>query len=56
MIAWRYFRRPTDRLVSAAGLASLVGLVIGVLSLVVSMALMTGYRLDLERKLRSLTP
>lgn len=53
MIAWRYFRRPTDRLVSAAGLASLLGLVIGVLSLVVSMALMTGYRLDLERKLRA---
>ena len=53
MIAWRYFRRPTDRLVSAAGLASLLGLVIGVLSLVVSMALMTGYRLDLEKKLRA---
>lgn len=52
-IAWRYFRRPTDRLVSAAGLASLLGLVIGVLSLVVSMALMTGYRLDLEEKLRA---
>jgi lipoprotein-releasing system permease protein len=53
MIAWRYFRRPTDRLISAAGLASLLGLVIGVLSLVVSMALMTGYRLDLEEKLRA---
>lgn len=50
-IAWRYVRRPTDRLVSAAGLTSLLGLVIGVTALVIAMALMTGYRLDLERKL-----
>ncbi len=50
-IAWRYVKRPTDRLVSAAGLASIAGLVIGVMALVISMALMTGYRLDLERKL-----
>lgn len=51
LIAWRYVRRPTDRLVSAAGLTSLLGLVIGVMALVIAMALMTGYRLDLERKL-----
>lgn len=50
-IAWRYLRRPTDRLVSAVGLVSILGLVIGVMALVISMALMTGYRRDLQRKL-----
>lgn len=50
-IAWRYLRRPTDRLVSAVGLASILGLVIGVMALVISMALMTGYRRDLKSKL-----
>ena len=50
-IAWRYLRRPTDRLVSAVGLASVFGLVIGVMALVISMALMTGYRQDLQEKL-----
>lgn len=51
LIAWRYIRRPTDRLVSAVGLVSIFGLVIGVMALVISMALMTGYRRDLQRKL-----
>ncbi|MGH9458541.1 MAG: FtsX-like permease family protein [Thermoanaerobaculia bacterium] len=50
-IAWRYLRRPTDRLVSAVGLVSVLGLVIGVMALVISMALMTGYRSDLREKL-----
>jgi lipoprotein-releasing system permease protein len=50
-IAWRYIRRPTDKLVSAVGLVSVLGLVIGVMALVISMALMTGYRRDLQRKL-----
>src|SRR5947209_12613480 len=50
-IAWRYLRRPTDRLVSAVGFVSVFGLVIGVMALVISMALMTGYRGDLQRKL-----
>ena len=50
-IAWRYLRRPTDKLVSAVGLVSVLGLVIGVMALVISMALMTGYRRDLQRKL-----
>ena len=50
-IAWRYLRRPTDRLVSAVGLVSVLGLVIGVMALVISMALMTGYRRDLQNKL-----
>src|SRR5213593_3593171 len=50
-IAWRYLRRPTDRLVSAVGFVSVLGLVIGVMALVISMALMTGYRSDLQRKL-----
>jgi lipoprotein-releasing system permease protein len=50
-IAWRYLRRPTDRLVSAVGFVSVLGLVIGVMALVISMALMTGYRGDLQRKL-----
>jgi lipoprotein-releasing system permease protein len=51
VIAWRYLRRPTDALVSAVGLVSVLGLVIGVMALVISMALMTGYRRDLQRKL-----
>jgi lipoprotein-releasing system permease protein len=50
-IAWRYLRRPTDRLVSAVGIVSILGLVIGVMALVISMALMTGYRGDLQAKL-----
>src|SRR5215472_17970123 len=51
LIAWRYLKRPTDVLVSAVGLVSVFGLVIGVMALVISMALMTGYRSDLQRKL-----
>jgi len=51
LIAWRYLRRPTEALVSAVGLVSIFGLVIGVMALVISMALMTGYRGDLQRKL-----
>ncbi len=50
-IAWRYLRRPTDRLISAVGIVSILGLVIGVMALVISMALMTGYRRDLRSKL-----
>lgn len=50
-IAWRYLRRPTDKLISAVGIASILGLVIGVMALVISMALMTGYRRDLQTKL-----
>ena len=50
-IAWRYLKRPTDALVSAVGFVSVLGLVIGVMALVISMALMTGYRRDLQRKL-----
>ena len=50
-IAWRYLRRPTDALVSAVGFVSVLGLVIGVMALVISMALMTGYRRDLQTKL-----
>ncbi len=50
-IAWRYLRRPADRLVSAVGFVSVLGLVIGVMALVISMALMTGYRGDLQKKL-----
>src|SRR5436190_2799494 len=51
LIAYRYIRRPTDKLVSAVGLVSILGLVIGVMALVISMALMSGYRRDLQRKL-----
>lgn len=50
-IAIRYLRRPTDALVSAVGAVSVFGLVIGVMALVISMALMTGYRRDLQVKL-----
>jgi lipoprotein-releasing system permease protein len=51
VIAWRYLRRPTDKLISAVGAVSIFGLVIGVMALVISMALMTGYRGDLQAKL-----
>ena len=51
LIAWRYLRRPTDALVSAVGAVSVFGLIIGVMALVISMALMTGYRRDLQQKL-----
>src|SRR4051812_13620740 len=51
LIAYRYLRRPTDKLVSAVGLVSILGLVIGVMALVISMGLMSGYRRDLQRKL-----
>jgi lipoprotein-releasing system permease protein len=51
LIAFRYLRRPADALVSAVGGVSVFGLVIGVMALVISMALMTGYRRDLQRKL-----
>src|SRR5216684_1815850 len=50
-IAWRYLKRPTDSLISAVGFVSILGLVIGVMALVISMALMTGYQRDLQRKL-----
>src|SRR5437870_13803351 len=50
-IAWRYLKRPTDSLISAVGFVSILGLVIGVMALVISMALMSGYRRDLQRKL-----
>ena len=50
-IAWRYLRRPTDALMSAVGAVSVFGLIIGVMALVISMALMTGYRGDLQKKL-----
>src|SRR5437763_1964594 len=50
-IAYRYLRRPSDKLVSAVGTVSILGLVIGVMALVISMALMAGYRRDLPRKL-----
>jgi lipoprotein-releasing system permease protein len=50
-IAWRYLKRPADKLISAVGFASVAGLVIGVMALVISMALMTGYREDLQEKL-----
>src|SRR3979409_255490 len=50
-IAWRYLKRPADALVSAVGFVSVFGLVIGVMALVISMALMTGYRGDLQKKL-----
>ncbi len=51
LIAWRYLRRPTDALVSAVGLVSVFGLIVGVMALVISMALMSGYQKDLQQKL-----
>ncbi len=50
-LAWRYPRKPTDRIVSAASLVLIHRPGHGVMALMISMALMTGYRQDLERKI-----
>ncbi len=50
-IAWRYLRGRSSRLLHRTALAALVSVAVGVLAMTVAMALLTGYREDLERKL-----
>jgi lipoprotein-releasing system permease protein len=51
VVAWRYLRGRRSRLLQRTALAALASIALGVTAMVVAMALMTGYRGDLERKL-----
>ena len=50
-IAWRFLRGTRSRLLDRTARAALVATSLGVMALVIAMALMTGYRQDLRRKL-----
>jgi lipoprotein-releasing system permease protein len=50
-IAVRYFRRRSSRLVSGVSLLAIAGIALGVLSLVVAMGLLSGYRDEVRSKL-----
>jgi lipoprotein-releasing system permease protein len=50
-IAARYLRRRSSRLVSRVSLLSAAGVAVGVLAMVIAMALMTGYRGEIQSKL-----
>lgn len=51
VLAWRYMRGKRSRLLQRTALAALASIALGVMAMVIAMALMTGYREDLERKL-----
>ncbi|HEV8628910.1 MAG TPA: FtsX-like permease family protein [Thermoanaerobaculia bacterium] len=51
VLAWRYLRGQRSRLLQRTALAALASIALGVTAMVIAMALMTGYREDLERKL-----
>lgn len=51
VLAWRYLRGRRSRLLQRTALAALLSIALGVMAMVIAMALMTGYREDLERKL-----
>lgn len=51
VVAWRYLRGRHSRLLQRTALAALASIALGVMAMVIAMALMTGYRGDLERKL-----
>jgi len=50
-IAWRFLRGRNSRLLDGTARAALIATTLGVTALVVAMALMTGYRKDLQQKL-----
>lgn len=50
-LAWRYLRGGHSRLLHRTALAALASVALGVTAMVVAMALMSGYRHDLESKL-----
>ena len=50
-IAWRFLRGRENRLLVGTARAALVGITLGVMAMVIAMALMSGYREDLRRKL-----
>ncbi len=51
IVAWRYLTGRRSQMLSGTALAALAATTLGVLSMVVAMALMTGYTEDLQRKL-----
>ena len=51
MVAWRFLRGHRSRLLDGTARAALLATALGVTALVIAMALMTGYRGDLESKL-----
>ena len=50
-LAWRFFRGRGNALLDGTARAALIGITLGVTAMVVAMALMSGYRQDLRRKL-----
>lgn len=52
-VAWRFLRHPQSRLLNGTARAALAATTVGVTAMVIAMALMTGYREDLEAKLLS---
>ncbi|HET7453667.1 MAG TPA: ABC transporter permease, partial [Thermoanaerobaculia bacterium] len=50
-IALRYFRRRSSRLVSRVSVLAISGVALGVMALVIAMALLTGYRDEIQSKL-----
>jgi lipoprotein-releasing system permease protein len=51
LVAWRFLRGPRSRLLGGTARSALAATALGVTAMVIAMALMTGYREDLERKL-----
>lgn len=50
-VAWRFLRGRRSRLLGGTARTALAAVALGVFAMVIAMALMTGYREDLERKL-----
>ncbi len=53
IVAWRFLRHRRSRLLDGTARAALVATTLGVMAMVIAMALMSGYREDLEAKLLS---
>jgi lipoprotein-releasing system permease protein len=51
VVAWRFLRGHRSRLLDGTARAALLATALGVAAMVIAMALMTGYREDLQRKL-----
>jgi len=50
-LAWRFFRGRGNHLLDGTARAALIGTTLGVTAMIIAMALMSGYREDLRRKL-----
>ncbi|HSL82610.1 MAG TPA: hypothetical protein VLF66_07520, partial [Thermoanaerobaculia bacterium] len=53
IVAWRFLRNRRSRLLDGTARAALAATALGVTAMVVAMALMSGYRVDLQAKLLS---